>query len=234
MGLKGASRMETLELDTPELQVHRLVVGALETNCYILLAGGFGAVVDPGGDVERIVGFLKPHAPPAAILLTHAHADHIAAVGRLKECFPKALLHLHAAEADWPMHSAMSLSYWLAAPMSPCPQPDVLVHEGAELALGSLRIRVLHLPGHTPGSVGYRLAAQNLLFSGDVLFAGGIGRTDLPGSDAAAMAASLRRLAGKQPDPLPDDTLVLPGHGPATTIGAEKQANPFLAAGNPL
>lgn len=215
--------MGNLELDAANLKIYRLVVGALETNCYLLLSAGSAALVDPGGEADRISALLDHHPPLVAMLLTHVHADHFAAVGDLKRRFPAARVHHHKSEADWLSHPAMSLSYWLQN-INPCPPAEVLLEGGERLALGAAEFEVLHLPGHTPGSVGYFSRSERVLLSGDVLFTGSIGRTDLPASDAAAMAASLERLQA-----LPDEVLVLPGHGPATTIGYERQWNPYFS-----
>ena len=219
---------ETLR-EGPGLAVHRLVVGPLQTNCYLAASAGDCAVVDPGGDAPVILEALRRlHLVPRAFLLTHAHADHTAACALLKEEYPQVPLYLHAAEASWPGHPAMSLSYWLPGGRS-CPQADVLLEEGGEIAVGKARFAVLHLPGHTPGSVGYLEEEEGVLFCGDVVFRGSVGRTDLPGSSEEDMRASLERLCR-----LPGELLLLPGHGPQTTLGEEKRHNPFLAewAGN--
>ena len=210
--------------ESTDLSMGLLPVGELGTNCYLAVSGQTAAIVDPGGDCERIVDALDSGGLSLQmILLTHAHADHTGAAGPLKERYPEARLHLHEAEAGWPGRTSHTLSYWLAD-VSPCPEADVLVKEGDELALNGVVFRVMHLPGHTPGCVGYYLEGQGVLLGGDVLFAGSIGRTDLPGSASGRMMDSLERLGT-----LPDATIVFPGHGPQTTIGREKKENPFLS-----
>lgn len=207
-------------------RVSRQIVGQLETNSYLVFSADNALVVDPGGSPDVILAALEEgRVEPSLILLTHAHADHIGAVGDLKERFPRAQVYLHTVEADWPSHPANSLTYWLPD-VTPCPPPDALLNEGDEIGVGEALFRVLHLPGHTPGSVGFYEEEAGVLLSGDVLFAGSIGRTDLPGSSEADMDASLARLKT-----LPDSTVILPGHGPQTTLADEKLHNPFLTGG---
>jgi hydroxyacylglutathione hydrolase len=200
-----------------------LPVGAFEVNCVLLWGEEATAwVVDPGGNAAAIAAELRRrHLTPALVVLTHGHIDHIAALDELLAAGPLPV-HMHLADARWAFTPFNRLPPYLRVPARP---PTLAgTGDGAVLSAGGLTARVLHTPGHSPGSICLHFAADNLLLSGDTLFRGSAGRTDLPGGDGAALARSLKRLAG-----LPEETRVIPGHGPATTIGAEKRANPFLA-----
>ena len=193
-------------------------VGGFEVNCSILSENGKAWIVDPGQEADRIVDLLaKKGLEPAAILLTHAHFDHISAVPGLLEKFPVLPVYVH--EKDAPM---------FGHPLNQLPPEYPSFAKPKNLAnlnsLDSLEgLGILETPGHTPGGVCYHFPAMKLLLSGDTLFAGSVGRTDLPGGDMATLMDSLQKLTA-----LPDDTLVIPGHGPHTTIAAEKRGNPFL------
>ena len=194
-------------------------VGPYEVNCSILNVDGKAWIVDPGQEAERIAGLLgKKGLEPAAILLTHAHFDHIGGVPGLQRAFPG--IPVYVGEKDVAV---------LSHPMNQMP-PDYppvgklanLRH--AETLAGNLSgVETIATPGHTPGGVCYYFPGEKLLLSGDTLFAGSVGRTDLPGGDMATLMESLKKLTA-----LPDDTIVIPGHGPRTTIGDEKRGNPFL------
>ena len=193
-------------------------VGGFEVNCSILSENGKAWIVDPGQEPKRIIDTLaKKGLEPAAILLTHAHFDHISAIPGLLEKFPDLPVYVHQKDAPMFGHPLNQLP-----PEYPSfAKPKNLANLNSLDSLEGLEI--LETPGHTPGGVCYHFPAAKLLLSGDTLFAGSVGRTDLPGGDMATLMDSLQKLTA-----LPDDTLVIPGHGPHTTIAAEKRGNPFL------
>lgn len=210
----------------PEL-VDTLVAGPLSCNCSIVAdpAGGEAAVIDPGGEVDRILEILRTHGLELkAIVHTHAHIDHILGTRRLAE-ETGAPIWLH--EADLPLYEGIGMQaamLGMAGAPAP-PKPDHFCVDGDVLELGAQeRLEVLHTPGHTPGSVCFHAESQGMVYSGDTLFRRGIGRTDLWGGSFPEIISSIReRLLT-----LPGDTQVVPGHGPATTIDAELKMNPFL------
>ncbi|HPW17309.1 MAG TPA: MBL fold metallo-hydrolase [Candidatus Aminicenantes bacterium] len=200
-----------------------VVVGALETNCYLVYCEETRdcAVIDPGADPEKIVSAIAGlELRPVAVLNTHGHVDHIGANADIVGKYGVPLA-LHAADAGLlRVSDFIELSLLLGAKDSP--PPARLLAEGDEVAVGRKSLRVIHIPGHTPGSVGF--VHGGVLFSGDTLFCGGVGRTDLPGGSWKDLERSIRdRILS-----LPEETLVLPGHGPHTTVGQERASNPFL------
>jgi hydroxyacylglutathione hydrolase len=206
--------------------------GSFQTNCYLVApsAGSECVIIDPGQDaVPGIEAVIAEHRlKPVAVLLTHGHIDHIWSV--VPVCGARDIpAYIHPSDRDLLADPARGLP--LAAGQQLLPgltftEPDDVAElaDGMTLRLAGLDIVVDHAPGHTPGSVTF-LLAPGALFSGDLLFAGSIGRTDLPGGDYPAILDSLARVCLTRPD----ETKVLPGHGPRTTIGAERASNPFLA-----
>jgi hydroxyacylglutathione hydrolase len=212
---------------------------AFGTNCYVVATGPGEQclVVDPGiGVLDRLDEVLAEHRlHPAAVLLTHGHLDHTFSVAPV--CGARGITaYVHPADREMLADPAKGLSVDLTQMFGgrlPYSEPDDVAEltDGATLTLAGLEVTVDHAPGHTGGSVLFRLPgagtswdADEVCLSGDVLFAGSIGRTDLPGGSTEAMLASLR----DKVLPLADDTVVLPGHGPATTIGRERASNPYL------
>src|ERR1700760_35811 len=202
-------------------------VGPLHCNCSILgdEVTHEAVVVDPGDNIVEILSRLQKHGLTLRqIVITHAHIDHVGGAMLLKKA-TGAPVFLN--QEDLGLLAAMEMQAgWLGVPTPEVTSPDVSADDGLTVGLATLPAEVIHTPGHTPGSICLLFSQQNLLLAGDTLFAGSIGRTDLPGGDGRQILRSLRdRLMV-----LPDTTRVLPGHGPATTIGQEVQSNPFLQA----
>jgi hydroxyacylglutathione hydrolase len=200
-------------------------VGPLQCNCTILgdPVTHDAIVVDPGEEISRIQRRLTELGLKLTqILITHAHIDHIGGALRLKR-LTGAPIFLN--ENDLPLLKMMEMqASWLGVETPETAPPDENLTDGQNVGLKNYSARVLHTPGHTQGSVCLYFKRLDLLVAGDTLFAGSIGRTDLPGGNPKQIMASIHgRLMG-----LPEDTTVLPGHGPITTIGEEKQRNPFL------
>jgi hydroxyacylglutathione hydrolase len=206
------------------LIVVTLPVGLIQTNCYIVGCEetNEGAIIDPGGDPERILAAVKRYGLAIQYVLnTHAHFDHTDANGAIVEA-TGAPLAIHPAEL--PLLKAAGGAALFGLYADPSPPPDLELHDGDELEVGSLRFRVLHTPGHTPGHVCFYEADEAALFDGDVLFHRGVGRTDLPGGNPRQLLHSIVDVLFA----LPDETVVYSGHGAATTIGEEKRLNPWL------
>ena len=222
--------------------------GAFAANCYVVAPapGEECVIIDPGQDAEPGIEELiaRYRLKPVAVLLTHGHLDHVWSAGPV--CGAKGIpAYIHPDDrellADPAKGLPLALGQELFGGVTFTEPDDVLfLPDGCTLSLAGCDFTVGHVPGHTPGSVTFRtdeapdgadnskMRDSKTLFSGDLLFAGSIGRTDLPGGDHQAMLRSLARTIT-----LPDDTLVLPGHGPRTTIGAERAANPFLTGLQP-
>jgi hydroxyacylglutathione hydrolase len=205
------------------LKYKLVVVGPLETNCYLAYCDETleCGVIDPGAEPDLIFPVIvEAGLKPVVILNTHGHIDHVGANRDIKEKFGIPLW-IHAL--DSPLlenNQQFELSLFLGAQASP--PADRLLQDGESVEIGRCRLEVIHTPGHTPGSVGF--FGNDILFSGDTLFNGGVGRTDLPGGSTRDLEISIREKILT----LPSGTVVLPGHGPWTTIGEERESNPFL------
>ena len=196
------------------MNIKLMQVGPIGTNCYILEHDNKIAVIDPGDEAGRILGELKKSdAQVEYILLTHGHYDHTTAVPELHKALPEAKIYIHQADAN----GAGSRLFPLAGQVDGL----LLYDEGDTLPLGTLTIEVLHTPGHSPGSV--TLRAGDVLFTGDTLFAGSMGRTDLSGGDEGEIMASLKRLGE-----LEGSFTVCPGHMQTSTLDQERKTNPYL------
>ena len=202
-----------------------LTVGPLQCNCSILgdKASGDAIVVDPGDEISRIVDTLKKHGLTVKqIIITHAHIDHIAGAQRLKRLTGAPILY---NQNDLPLVKMMDQQAgWLGIPVPEVAPPDASLEEGQKVAVSGISGYILHTPGHTEGSVCLYLPLQNLLLAGDTLFAGSVGRTDLPGGNSRKLIQSIHESLLT----LPDEVTVVPGHGPKTSIGTERESNPFL------
>lgn len=201
------------------MDISCLAVGYLETNCYIVSSGLDCLVIDPGDDAGEILSVIRDKGLRVhAILITHGHFDHFMAAGELQKAFGVPV-YIGKDDAD-----LLRDPGWMSEYMSPgytAPRDLRTLSDGDTVSAGELSFQVMSAPGHSPGSVCFH--SPGVLFSGDLLFMGSIGRTDLPGGNSIAIRESLAkvgRLAG--------DTAVYPGHGPSTTVGEEKTSNPYM------
>ena len=209
-----------------------LVLTAFSSNCYLWLEEGetvgrerIALVIDPGGDEDRIFEALaRENARPVAVLATHAHLDHVGAVGALQQRHPGLPFLLHAD--DLPLLEQLPLQCQMfGLPRLPVPRVTATLSDREWVRFPPLALEVIHVPGHSPG--GLCFLAGDLLFSGDTLFAGNVGRTDLPGGDLDRLLAGIRRDLFT----LPGGTRVLPGHDGESTIAEERKNNPFVGTG---
>jgi glyoxylase-like metal-dependent hydrolase (beta-lactamase superfamily II) len=200
-----------------------LVVGPIQSNCYIIGCERTreAAVIDPGGDADRIlITLAKDRLRCVYIINTHGHFDHSADNKRLKGVTGAQLL-IHHADAPMILHQSMNSGMW-GIHVDNSPPPDRYLREGDIITFGGISLKVLHTPGHSPG--GISLVTDKIVFVGDTLFAGSIGRTDFPGGDHEGLLRNVR----KKIFTLGDDVVVYPGHGPKTTVGRERKTNPFF------
>jgi hydroxyacylglutathione hydrolase len=199
----------------------KIIVGDLEENCYLLADEKTrnAAIIDPGDDYARISKVIEENSlKPQFIINTHGHADHIGADDKFN--LP---VYIHKLDVPCLDEPGRNLSYLTGAPFSLSVKKVKPLENGQVIKLDSLSLEIIHTPGHTPG--GICIKVDNVVFTGDTLFFGGVGRTDFPGASAQQLIASIRdRLLN-----LAGDTAIYPGHGPSSTIGNEKRRNPFLA-----
>jgi len=211
-------------------KIHTLAVGELQTNCYVIQAKTDAIIVDPGAEPERILRFVRDiGVKPSRIIATHAHFDHVLAVDKLRDSL-NIPFQIH--RDDLPILESMQsrVRQFMGFDVPPPPRVDDYLQGGDTLEVGKEEITVIHTPGHSPGSISLHGGAYAL--TGDALFNQSIGRTDLPGGDLETLLSSIRTRLFT----LADETMVYPGHGPETSIGDEKLANPFVGrfSGRPV
>ena len=212
-----------------ELEVVPLPNGQFGENCWLLADArtGEAVMIDPGEEPQMFLAELNTRGwSLGGIWITHGHIDHILGVAAVKRA-TGAPIYLHPA--DRPLYDSLTQQgSWFGLKVDPLPPPDRDLEAGQRLDVGGIEFTVRHTPGHSPGSVSF--VRQGTIFGGDVLFNGSIGRTDLPGGDAATLLKSIHRDFLS----LPDSTVVRSGHGPETTIGVERLTNPFLTGAFPI
>ncbi len=205
------------------MKIKKLAGDEFMANCYIIWdeSTARALVIDPGIEVEKIVGAIKKERLDLqGIIDTHAHIDHILANDFLREITGVSLF-IHPAEVSSLSNPELNLS-WMTGKKQTFRDPDCLIEDGEEMEVGRIRLKILHTPGHTPGSI--CLFADGCLLSGDTVFAGSVGRCDFPGGDFQKLEDSIKKILIS----IPDETQVFPGHGPETTLRAEKKFNPFF------
>lgn len=221
------------------MKVKLFVLGPLQTSCYLIYNKSSNAIIiDAGGDPEEMIKFIKLHKlNPVYLVNTHGHIDHIMGNPRLKKEFPQMKICIHHEDARMLEKSKFNLSPELGFDFS-SPKADRIIKEGDSISLSendpdSASLEVIHLPGHTRGGIGlvYRPSKADkktdgnpVIFSGDAIFAGSIGRTDFPGGSHQELIKNIREKIFI----LPDETIIFPGHGPMTNVGEEKETNPFF------
>lgn len=208
-----------------DIGIKTLVVGPLDVNCYILWDKETkdGVVVDPGGNADVIAETVKSlGVKTVSIIDTHGHFDHVGGNGELAELL-NVKVAIHEDDAHM-IEGASAQSAFYGHKIDDLPAPDVTFTDGTTIEAGSLAVKILHTPGHTTGGVCLYVEDAEILITGDTLFAGSIGRSDLPGGDHETLLASIKNKIL----PLPADVRVFPGHGGSSTVGEERKYNPFL------
>lgn len=212
--------------------INQLVLGLYENNCYVLRKDSDSqdcVIIDTGLDVEPLIDFIdKEELRPVALLCTHGHADHIAGIPQLRESFPDIEIVIHKNDQNMVTKPELNLSMMANIKMSAAPAETIIEKEQA-MSYAGLDFKVIETPGHTQGGVCFYFDEHNIVFVGDTLFAGSVGRTDFPGYDQQKCFDQLIESVNTKLFTLPENTKVYPGHGPFTSIRNEKKHNPYFA-----
>jgi hydroxyacylglutathione hydrolase len=210
------------------MKIDRLVLGEFETNCFVARSSATAAdclIIDTGLDAQPLLKFLEhSKLTPVAIILTHGHIDHIAGIEALRKKFPAITVYIHKLDAQMLGDAEANLSILTGASFT-AGKADHLIDQGDTIDKAGIQLRVIHTPGHTPGGISLYCEKDNIIFVGDTLFAGSVGRTDFPNGNTKQLIEGIKNKLLT----LPEETIVYPGHGPETTIGQEKADNPFLS-----
>ena len=205
------------------MKIETLVVGQLQTNCYLVWDNkvGEGIIIDPGDDADYIINKLRDFKiTPKAILATHGHFDHLLAVNELKLAFKIPFL-LHQKDLPLLKHMRESTIHFTGQDVGPSPKVDIFLKKGDLIKFGKEKLKVIETPGHSPGGVGFYSKDRGVLFSGDTIFSGSVGRTDFSYSSEDALQKSIKKILK-----LPLDTRILPGHGPETSVHEFRLVSP--------
>ena len=209
------------------MKIDYLILGEYETNCYVLRnndAAQDCLVIDPGLEADELIEFLdEQKLNPVAVVLTHGHIDHIAGVAALRSRFPEIKVYIHNLDAEMLTEPNINLSAMTGSAFV-TEAEDISLKERDIIDLAGVKLLVLHTPGHTPGGISLYSKEDRVVFVGDTLFADSVGRADFPGGSMSQLLRSVREKLFT----LPEETQVYPGHGPETTIAAEKTHNPFF------
>jgi glyoxylase-like metal-dependent hydrolase (beta-lactamase superfamily II) len=209
------------------MKIDSFVLGAYETNCYVLRkneAAKDCLIIDTGLEAHELVDFLRAHKlNPVTVVLTHGHADHITGVAVLRENFPDIKVCIHKLDSEMLTGKQFNLSELAGVRFSTTPA-ELVLESGDVIEEAGIKLEVLHTPGHTPGGTCLYSKDDGIIFTGDTLFAGSVGRTDFTGGDMTQLIKAIREKLLT----LPDETVVYTGHGPVTTIAQEKTNNPYL------
>lgn len=221
--------MTHLDLTFGPIRVRAVAPGPYATNCYLVdvrsPAGDASWVFDAGFEPEHVLALIEDAAAaPSALILTHAHIDHIAGVSAVRSAHPKLPIWIHEDEARWLNDPELNLSVLSGTPTT-APGPDRELRHGEQLELAGTQWEIRHVPGHSPGSIAFVCVEHGVAIAGDAIFNGSVGRTDFPGCSMELLERSIREHIYS----LPDTTVLFPGHGPETTVGHERATNPFVS-----
>lgn len=207
-----------------KLHIRTFVLGEFAANCFVMwIKPDSACIIDPGANAEKIIDFLNVKKMKISYyLLTHGHMDHISALYDLAKMFP-APYYLHKNDFSWAFTEQNAWEPFYAMPQQPENTNISVINEASSIKWNEIQIKILHTPGHTNGSVCFYIEEHNKCFTGDTIFKGSVGRTDLPGGSALLQAKSLKNICM-----LSSDTILYPGHGPITSVKEEKAYNPFL------